>query len=283
MVHHVARHLARRRDDGEERLALLVLDGLSLDQWVTLREALSGQRPNLRFHQEALFAWIPTITPVSRQAIFAGQPPVFFPASIGSTDAEPRLWARFWLDRGLALPAVTYLNQAGDAGELEEIGERLSDPALRVVEIVVRKVDEVAHGMQLGRAGMHNQVRQWAAQGFMAGLLDQLFERGFGVLLTADHGNVEAEGIGRPAEGVLADERGQRARIYPDSLLRAKVKEQFPDAIEWSPIGLPEGYFPLLAPDRAAFTAKGACAITHGGLSLDEVIVPFIRIERSET
>ena len=41
-----------------------------------------------RFRETAVFAWIPTITSVSRQAAFAGRPPIYYPNSIHTTDKE---------------------------------------------------------------------------------------------------------------------------------------------------------------------------------------------------
>ena len=64
-------------------------------QWVVVRQELAGQRPELRFHEDAVFAWIPTLTSVSRQVTFAGRPPLYFPESIHSTSREPALWRRF--------------------------------------------------------------------------------------------------------------------------------------------------------------------------------------------
>jgi hypothetical protein len=152
-----------------------------------------------------------------------------------------------------------------------------------VVGLVVDKVDKIMHGMELGAAGMHNQVRQWAAGPFLAQLFDLLLENGFRVYLSSDHGNIEASGCGRPSEGAVADLRGERARIYPDSLLRGQVKERFPDALEWPPIGLPEDYLPLLAPARAAFVRKTESLVGHGGASIEELIVPLVQIERRDT
>ena len=43
MVHHVPRYLALRRNAGEERVALLVFDGLALDQWFQIREYLAAR------------------------------------------------------------------------------------------------------------------------------------------------------------------------------------------------------------------------------------------------
>ena len=281
MVHHLPRFLARRlADDPRCKVALLVVDGLALDQWLVLRDALAIQRPELRFREGAAFAWVPTITSVSRQAIFAGKPPFYFPSSLLTTDREASLWTRFWADRGLTVREAGYARGLGD-GSPDGIRELLSRPKIRTLGLVVDKVDKIMHGMTLGTAGMHNQVRQWAEEGFMAGLLDALLNDGFAVFLTSDHGNVEAEGCGRPAEGAIADVRGERARIYPDAALRSRVKERFPDAVEWPGPGLPEDCLALLAPGRTAFVREGERIVGHGGVSLEEVVVPMVEIGRA--
>jgi hypothetical protein len=264
----------------EKKVALLLLDGLALDQWIVLRKVLEQQRPQVRFHEEAVFAWIPTITSVSRQAAFAGKPPIYYPGSIHTTDKEAMLWTQFWIGKGFTQAEVVYMKGLGEKASLSEVEELLSHPKVRIVGLVVDTVDKIMHGMQLGTAEMHNQVRQWATEGFMAALLDRLLEYRFEAFLTSDHGNIEAIGIGRPSEGVVADLRGERVRVYPDRMLRAGVKTGFPDAIDWHPLGLPEDYLPLIAPDRSAFIREGERIVAHGGISLEEVIVPLIRIER---
>ena len=281
MVHHLPRYLSRRLEDPPGgKAALIVVDGLALDQWIVLRDALATQRPQLRFHESAVFAWVPTITSVSRQAIFAGKPPLYFPSSLQTTDKEASLWSRFWMDQGLAEREVGYAKGLGD-GSIDDVRDLLSRPGMRVLGLVVDKVDRIMHGMELGTAGMHNQVRQWAGEGYMAELLEVLFDGGFAVFLSSDHGNIEADGIGRPSEGAIADLRGERARVYPDATLRARVKEQYPDAVAWPSVGLPEDFLGLLAPGRSAFVRKGERIVGHGGVSLEEVVVPMVQIERT--
>ena len=189
------------------------------------------------------------------------------------------LWQQFWADQGLSASEVAYRRSLGD-GSLQEIEDAIAHPRVRVVGLVVEKVDRVMHGMELGAAGMYNQVRQWAEQGFMAALLGLLFDRSFRVFLTSDHGNIEAEGCGRPSEGSIAEQRGERVRVYRDQLLRAQVGEAFPDSVEWPPLGLPDDFLPLLAPGRAAFVPAGDKVVAHGGASLEELLVPVVTIER---
>jgi hypothetical protein len=265
-------------EDRNSKIALIVLDGLAMDQWLVVRSALASRRPGFRFREQAVFAWIPSLTSVSRQATFAGKAPIFFPNSIQTTDKEPALWAQFWADQGIPQNQVDYAKGLGD-GSLDAVEELIARPRTRIVGLVIDKIDRIMHGMELGIAGMHNQARQWAQQPYLADLLDLLLGQGFQVFLTSDHGNMEAEGCGRPAEGAIADVRGERVRIYSDQLLRRKVKDRFPDAIEWGPIGLPDDYLALLAPRRTAFVNAGQHIVSHGGISVEELIVPLIEIE----
>ena len=266
------------------KMALLLVDGLSLDQWIIVRDALALRRPSLRFRESAVFAWIPSITSVSRQAAFAGRPPIFFPNSIQTTDKEQTLWTQFWAmqswaDQKFSQNEVVYARGLGD-GSLDALEELLSHPKVKIAGIVIDKVDKIMHGMELGTAGMHNQVRQWAQQPYLDKLLDLLLDRSFRVFLTSDHGNIEAEGCGRPAEGAIADLRGERVRIYSDVALRNKMNDRFPATLEWQPVGLPDTFLALLAPGRRAFVREGERVVCHGGISVEELIVPFVQIER---
>ncbi len=280
MVHHIPRFLVRRLEVGAaKRVALVVLDGLALGQWVVLRETLAEQMGGIRFHEDAVFAWAPTITPVSRQAIFAASPPARFPASINTTDREKTLWRRFWSDSGkLSNSEVAYVNVTGD-GYGGDVEDAVSRHRIRAAGIVIRKVDDIMHGSELGAMGMHSQVRLWAEEEYVKRLIELLLHRGFDVWLTSDHGNVEARGIGRPSEGAIAGVRGERVRVYADGSLRERVAGKFPGAIEWSGSGLPPDYLPLLAPGRTAFVSENERIVSHGGVSIEELIVPFIRIE----
>jgi len=280
MLHHLPRFLARQlAEDRTTKVALIVVDGLAMDQWLVVRDALASRQPGFRFREQAVFAWIPSLTSVSRQATFAGKAPIFFPNSIQTTDKEPALWAQFWADQGLKPNEVVYIRGLGD-GDLETVSEAVSHPRARVAGLVVDKVDKIMHGMEMGTAGMHNQVRQWAKQPYLNTLLDLLLDQGCRVYLTSDHGNLEAEGCGRPLEGAVADVRGERVRIYPDATLRGKVKERFPAALEWDAVGLPEDYLALLAPARQAFVLEKQRTVSHGGASVEELIVPLIQVER---
>ncbi|ADU62671.1 MAG: BREX-3 system phosphatase PglZ [Pseudodesulfovibrio sp.] len=281
MLHHVPRRLARDiEDSGSSRAALIVVDGLALDQWVTIRQLLQKQDANLVMRESATFAWIPTLTSVSRQSIFSGKPPLYFPSSINSTNSEEKLWKQFWEGHGLSRLDVAYQRGLGDGDAAGVLDSAIHPGKTKVVGLVVDKVDKIMHGMQLGSAGMHNQIKQWCQGGFLAALVGQLLEYGYEVWLTADHGNIQCEGKGRPSEGVIAETRGERVRVYPTPELRAQVAGALPFAHEWQPVGLPADYFPLVAGGRDAFVNPGDAIVGHGGVAIEEVIVPLVKFER---
>jgi hypothetical protein len=281
MLHHVPRRLARDiEDSGSSRVALIVVDGLALDQWVTVRHILQKQDASLVMRESATFAWIPTLTSVSRQSIFSGKPPLYFPSSINSTNSEEKLWKQFWEGHGLSRLDIVYQRGLGDGDASSVLDVAIHPSKTKVVGLVVDKVDKIMHGMQLGSAGMHNQIKQWCQSEFLAALIGQLLGYGYEVWLTSDHGNIECDGKGRPSEGVIAETRGERVRVYPTPELRSHVAEVFPFAHEWQPVGLPADYFPLVAGCRDAFVNPGDAIVGHGGVAIEEVIVPLVKFER---
>jgi hypothetical protein len=280
MLHHLPRHIARYIENQKNnRVALLVIDGLSLDQWVTIRNIIQKQNKDIVLQESAVFAWIPTLTSVSRQSIFAGKPPIYFPSSVNSTNSEEKLWKQFWQDHYISKPDIVYKRGLGD-GDAEAVMDNLINPSqTKVVGLVIDKVDKIMHGMQLGAAGMHNQIDQWCRDEYLISLLNYLNNHGYEVWITSDHGNIEAVGKGRPTEGAIAESRGERVRIYPTPELRSRISSSFPFAREWKPYGLPDDYFPLVATGNDAFVNEGISIVGHGGVAIEEVIVPLIKIE----
>jgi hypothetical protein len=280
MLHQVPRFLAIRRGAFDEKVALLVFDGLAMDQWVQIREHVTGRTPKLVFDEGACFAWLPTLTAVSRQALFSGLKPREFADSIAGTSAEPSLWSRFWQDQGLRASEILYRKGIRRVDQLDDLAAELSKPSIKVAGLVIDTIDEIVHGAVLGKRGIASQIDSWCTSGFVEQLFALLLNQDFHVYLTADHGNVEAIGAGRPNQGVIAESRGERVRIYPTDLLRKQSAEQIPGTIELPSPALPPDFLPLFAGGRTAFVNKGEPLVAHGGISVEELIVPFVEVSQ---
>jgi len=281
MVHHVPRHLARDIEGScHKRVALIVVDGLSLDQWVTVRKHLETHIQEIVIQESSTFAWIPTLTSVSRQSIFSGKPPMYFSQTIHSTEAESTLWQQFWLSNGLSKHEIVFRRGLGQGNYKDDFSSLNLSDRTKVIGLVIDTVDKIMHGMQLGSRGMHNQIRQWMEQGYLVSTISELLDLGFDVSLTSDHGNTECVGYGRPSEGAIAELRGLRARVYPTHELRSRVATIYTFAREWQPFGLPENYYPLLVSGHEAFGVTAETYVGHGGISIDEVIVPWVKLKK---
>ena len=291
MVHHIPRHMAHgfmatstqgAGSNSPAKFALIVMDGLSLDLWVVLRDIVLSQIDgDIKMSQDGSFAWVPTLTGVSRQAIFASAEPLFFAGNLGSTSKEKTQWTRFWEKHGAKQMEIGYVREGKDQTDndfLSAVFKVAEHPKMRLLGIVVSKIDQSMHGIKTGSGGLHAIVGQWARSGAMGRLFSGLIELGYDLTITADHGNIHYRGIGRPNVGVVPEERGERVHVFNDENTRAAIAKDFPDAISWPQIGLPETYRALLAPNRGAFLAKDQNAVGHGGIAMEEVIVPFVKI-----
>ena len=281
MVHHIPKKIAYDREkERNKKNALIVIDGLSYDQWITVRDTIGMSKNEYCLSESAAFAWIPTTTSISRQAIFSGMQPLFFEKTISHTNNEQALWQRFWENNGLSNRNVSYLRGLGDGNPIEALNAQLDIRQSQILGLVVDKVDKIMHGMQLGSKGMHNQIAQWCQTGYLQSLIDYLLENDFTVWITSDHGNIECVGEGNPKEGVISESRGARVRIYPTESLRDITATKFTSAHIWEPIGLPNNFYPLVSSYKGAFYQTGETVVAHGGVSIEEVIVPFIKITR---
>lgn len=270
----------RRKPEAKEKTALVVVDGLALDQWLVLKESLD----HLRFNESTAFACVPTLTSVSRQSIFAGEPPQFYGKYLDTTRRESKHWQRFWRDQGLKPGEVAYVCEKKESQEsfFDRIWESVDHPQCKVAGIVVGAVDQMIHGTVTGTGGMHASVRHWARHENFGQLVEGLIQRGFDIFLTADHGNIEGVGIGKPNVGKIANERGERVHVFDHELLRSDVQAKYPGSIKWPSVALPDDYLPLFPPGRSAFISEGQRTVAHGGISMEEIIVPFVEILEKE-
>lgn len=135
----------------------------------------------------------------------------------------------------------------------------------------------MTHHLGGGRREFLAHVETWRATSGVISLLKLLLAEGYEVTITADHGSIEARGIGRPSAGILEEVRTERVRLFESAELRGAPV--FPEGCSyWIPPGLPPGICPVFAPPLAAFGQEGSISNCHGGLDPMEVVVPFVRL-----
>ena len=283
VVHQIPHFMAHKRRPGD-KLAVVVVDGMSLSQWTAIKHATgSDWTSGLVLEETAVFAWIPTVTSVSRQAIFAGQAPMYFEGTVHTTGAEEKHWKAFWEERGWRRDRVGYVKHRDGEHEsnlIDRVRDAVDSGRVECIGVVVNSIDRLVHGVGPEGNVLAAAVRQWAENGHIVSLLHCLVERGFDVAVCSDHGNVEAVGVGRPDLGSVPEDQGQRAIVFGDTATLEAARDRIAATRVWPGPGLPASMHVLLPQGRGAFTTVGGRTRTHGAASIEEVLVPFIRVTK---
>ena len=275
MVHQIPHYLAKRAG---AKLALIVLDGMSFTQWNMIKESLLKQAWS--FEEDSIFAWVPSLTSVSRQAIFSGLEPRHFAETIDTTRKEKLLWSTFWENEGLSNRNVAYEKSLGlKTYDKEALAYRHS-PSIRVYGAVIDVIDQFMHGAIQGNQTVFSELDTWLNTNYLHKMMSDLVDDGFEVYLTSDHGNVECYGMGRIHEGVTVESKGERVRVYSSLNIRNQTTSENEKTISWDNDSLPNDYHVLLAKNNFAFVPKNDKIVTHGGIHLEEIIVPFVKVNR---
>ena len=155
--------------------------------------------------------------------------------------------------------------------------DALPGPLVRFAAIIINDIDDMVHGQMQGRQGMFNDVTLLAKTGKLQSLICSLLESGFSVYLTADHGNTHCVGGGSiKRTGVETETKSKRMIVLKDF---AEVSDDLRDrTIVYPGYYMDKSYQYMICKGDTSFDNKGEDVMTHGGISIEEVIVPFIKI-----
>jgi hypothetical protein len=261
---------------------------MSLGDWTQIRAVWEKRHPTWAYTEKLVLAQVPSVTAISRQALVSGQPPRGFAGSLADNHQEPRAWESFWHHHGLPVSQVIHqlLPDRLDA----EYPPALSSRRTQTICLVSSVIDNMVHGATQGATDQQATLQVWLRpeegrmqrSAWLEGVIQRLFDFGYTVVVTSDHGHTEAVGAGQPREGVLVISRSKRARIYQSLDVAREVQATYPDTILWHDDGLlPDGVYALMPRGRRAFVTTGSLVVSHGGLTIDEMVVPLVTIARS--
>jgi len=134
---------------------------------------------------------------------------------------------------------------------------------------------------------MHASLRVWlngSQSKQLEVIIEELLAARYTVYLTSDHGHTEAYGMGQPQEGVTVQTRSKRARLYTNYDAAKAVQDAYPQTILWESQQLLPADNWVLMPEtvndrRLAFATESKQVVTHGGISIDEMIVPLVGVK----
>ena len=246
----------------DEKSALVVIDGMNYWQALLLTRSLE-EHLNIRAKYDCIYSWLPSVTELSRQAIFRGDIPEVDYAQ--SPASEKKLWMEFWDSQGL--PSFQQLYQhSGVINEAESV-KRLG--------YVSVDLDEKMHASD-NYMYLYDATKRWVEEEEILGNIRHLIERGFKVYITTDHGNIETTAY-RKLDS--RDKLGANLSLRHITLPKEADKGLFEAEYAGHIVQVDSASKTYYAREKEAFTSDDRC-VTHGGTHWLEVLIPFITLEK---
>ncbi|MFH0736768.1 MAG: BREX-3 system phosphatase PglZ [bacterium] len=247
-----------------KKKCLIVIDGMNYWQGELVIKEL--QKKGLNPNMKTTFAYIPTITAWSRQAIFKGNKPDLSE----NNSKEEQLFYDYWVKNNYSINQIEFLK----IGLYKNDDVHSINDAVDILGIVNNDLDDMMHGITLGNIELKNSTQQWVKTSNIFDEINCLAEKGFKVYITTDHGNICASGIGnlKTYNKIGTPSRSKRHLLFTNEI----IKERFLEQNKNLNVGIRDNSVYLR--NEEAFAVEGTKLITHGGSHFWEVLIPFIEI-----
>lgn len=260
VVHKILPHIVRTYGAGR-KVALVVVDGLSFWQYTILRQYLS--EAGISTQDNVCYAWLPSVTQLSRQAIFRGATPDrnYHQSPVN----EERLWREYWYAKSFEEWHVMYAHET-----LPNI-----PPAVERLAFVTMTMDDDMHSAHNIKQ-LYRATEDWAKN--FVPTIQQIMSAGFEMVLTADHGGVPSHGWGnltQQEKNALYEtgSRGLRHLIFSgQSTMKHFIDSHQDVTSQW----LLHGDAVVWRDNKCFGTSD---CITHGGSHVLEMLVPLVTIK----
>ncbi len=284
-----------------------VIDCLRLDQWYMMESALLEY---FDISKEFYYSILPTATPYSRNAIFSGSYPsdleLRFPElwEMSEDDENSRnRYERQFLDKLLERRKVVLKPEAKYIKILDaEFGRNVENNITsyaqsRLTSIVVNFVDMLAHGrsdssllkeIAPDESAYRSLTKSWFLHSSLFGMLKSLSRLpNVTILLTTDHGSIRslrgAKVLGdREASTNLRYKYGRNLKCEEKTAIFVKNPLDFKlpkRGVTTNYIIAREDYYFVYPTDYHKYLNYYRDSFQHGGVSMEEMILPLVRLK----
>jgi hypothetical protein len=286
---------------------LLLLDALRLDQWLVIEPLL---RTYFRISRDYYISILPTATPYSRNSIFSGlypseiekKMPDLWKQGVEEDDSSLNRHELQFLEEqlkklGIELKPGPKYAKILDAEESRNIARKIHDYAsVPLSAIVVNFVDILAHTrsssdlikeMIPNEAAFRGMTRSWFEHSPIFSALRNMAESGNTIIITSDHGSIRA---GRGAK-VIGDREtstslrykyGRNLKVNDKNAMFIKDPQTYKlpaRGVNTNYIIAKEDYYFVYPTNYHYYLNYYADSFQHGGISLEEMILPVITLE----
>ncbi|UCF04304.1 MAG: bifunctional response regulator/alkaline phosphatase family protein [bacterium] len=297
--HYVLPHIYTKR-----KAYLIIIDCMRYDQWLTIEDLLV---PYYNIERETYYSILPTATPYSRNAIFSG----LFPIQIQEQ------YPQYWLERSKDELSKNRFENELMLGQLQKNGlGHISSKYLKIYEIEeaneIRKqvdsyrtidfvamvfnfLDILSHGRSQSEilqeiapdeSAFRSLMRSWFSHSALFEILQTISKHDGIVFITTDHGSILGQKASlvhgnRDTSTNLRYKFGENINGDSKQTLLIRKPRQYKLPSE-SPsknyILAKENYYFVYPTRFHEYEKQYHGTFQHGGISLEEMIVPFITL-----
>ncbi len=300
VAEYVVPHLEKNK-----AVAFIVIDCLRLDQWLALEPLI---RPLYDIERNTYLGVLPSATPYARNSLFAGlfpseieknYPDLFTLADEDDFSAnrfEKELLEVQLKQNNIQLSGEIKYAKANSPDEGAQLDRKLGTyTTSQMTALVFNFVDQIAHSRSAvavmrdlvpNEAAYRDVVRNWYRHSTLPNVLEAFAKAGMIVVLTSDHGSTR----GRKPAKVMADREassGMRYK-YGRNLKCDRRQALFIDRpLDWflpkrgintTYLIAKEDNFFVYPTNSNQYATQYRESFQHGGISLEELILPVITL-----
>ena len=248
---------------------LICFDGMGFQEWFTIKEYLEHKSVD-NFREGHVFALLPTVTSISRRALFSGEKRYgkLPNEKKGFTEYVSRKWPS-----GKTSDIAFFHNARTDYKPEYTSGD--------YVGIIFNLVDDLIHqfkNMDISKKLFQNNLSIILGDTELDQIIVKYLEQDYRVFISSDHGSVWCQGMGLKQDKHLLEERAKRACLFNNELLAKEFVEKDRELKLFKCEEIFDDQYLVFSPWRKMFGNVDQNEITHGGMHLEEVVVPFVEV-----